>query len=207
MIVETLFSVNPSHQFSLDPAQGARVWQNEQVNISDQSPDFVNVSRPRLFWWQRLIQRFTASRWASRLLTRRLHRWDGWVHRLSKGRWTATEILSGLPVIFITTAGVQTGLPHTTPLLAIEHEGQFLLIATKFGANHHPDWYRNIKANPRVEVLYKNRHSVYRARELNGEERMDGWARAISHYPGYQAYERRAGGRLIPIIALTPIED
>jgi deazaflavin-dependent oxidoreductase (nitroreductase family) len=139
-------------------------------------------------------------------MTRRLHSWDDWMHRVSKGRWTATEILAGLPVIFVSTIGAKSGLPRTTPLLAIREKDNFILIATKFGADHHPDWYYNLKANARVEVHHQGKAAPYRATELEGKARNEGWARAVTHYPGYLAYEQRAANRQIPVIALSPVE-
>ena len=146
-------------------------------------------------------------RWTSRLLTRWLHRWDSWIYDLSHGRWTATEILAGLPVIFVTSIGVKTGLPCKTPLLAIRSGDAFILVATKFGADHHPDWYFNMKANPRVEVLFKGQTSTYRVSELEGKEREASWAYAVEYYPGYQAYARRANHRHIPVLMLSPLQS
>jgi deazaflavin-dependent oxidoreductase (nitroreductase family) len=160
----------------------------------------------QLFWWQRLIQQITAMPWAARFMTRRLHHWDRWLHRVSHGRWTATEILAGLPVIFVVTTGAKSGLPRKTPLLAIKEKENFILIATKFGADHHPDWYYNLKANARVEVHHEGMAKTYLATELKGKARDEGWARAVAHYPGYQAYEQRAANREIPVITLSPVE-
>lgn len=162
------------------------------------------VAKPKVNVLQRLIQRITAMHWASRFITRRLHRWDRWVYRVTRGRWTATEILAGLPVIFITTLGSKSGNKRTTPLLAIQEGEDFILVATKFGADHHPDWYFNLKVNTRVEVLHSGKTSTYLARELEGDERDRYWTRAVEHYPGYRSYERLAVNRVIPVIRLTP---
>jgi deazaflavin-dependent oxidoreductase (nitroreductase family) len=192
-----------SPSFALTHSLG--LWQNTYVTNEKEHETQVRFDKPHVFWWQRFIQRIASMRWPSRLLTRRLHRWDRWVHRLSKGRYTATAILTGLPVVFITTIGAKSGLARTTPLLAIRDGDGYLLIATKFGADHHPDWYLNIRATPRVEVLYKGKISSYKARLLEGEERKQCWDRAVAYYPGYQAYEQRAGSRQIPVLKLTPI--
>ena len=145
--------------------------------------------------------------WASRFMTRRLHKWDRWFHQFSKGRWTATEILSGIPVIFIKVPGARTGIPRTTPLLSIQDGDKYILIATKFGADHHPDWLHNLRANPEVEVEFKGNSSRYRANELEGQARVDAWEVAVRKYPGYQAYEERAGGRVIPVVVLSPLKS
>ena len=161
---------------------------------------------PKVYFWQHLIQRITAMPWASRFMTNRLHRWDRWVYQRTRWRWTATEILAGLPVIFITTLGARTGIRRTTPLLAIRDGKNFILIATKFGAKQHPDWYFNLKTNPQVDVLYGGRTLTYLARELEGDERDASWAHAVAYYPGYQAYEHRAADRKIPVLILTPAQ-
>ncbi len=183
------------------------MWQNMWMPIDGPQDPTGFPSKPSRTWWQGLVQRITAMPWAARFMTHRLHRWDRWVYRLSRGRWTATEFLAGLPVIFITTTGSRTGLPRVTPLLAIERDGAYLLIATKFGADTHPDWYFNLKANPRVDVVHQSKHETCLARELEGDERQAAWAFAVEYYPGYQAYEQRAASRLIPVISLSPVPE
>ena len=158
----------------------------------------------RLFWWQRLVQRLTAMPWASRWMTNRLHRWDRWTYRVSKGRWTATEVLSGLPILFITTIGATSGQERITPLLAICRDGHFIIIATNFGSDRHPQWYFNMKAHPIVDVSYRDQKSKHIVTELEGVARASAWDHAVCHYPGYRAYEVRASQRLIPVLKLTP---
>lgn len=205
MIVEGAISVNVTRGIPhIDSVQQASLWQNRQMSSTDHIDLSELLPLPHPTWWQRSIQRLTAQRWAARFMTTRLQRWDMWVHRLSHGRWTASELLTGLPVIFIRTAGARTGSPRITPLLGIEHEGAFLVVATKFGANHHPDWYFNLKANPRVEVTFRGKHMSCQALELAGVQRDAGWTRAVKQYPGYRAYEQRADGRRIPVLILQP---
>ncbi|TFH34359.1 MAG: nitroreductase family deazaflavin-dependent oxidoreductase, partial [Anaerolineales bacterium] len=120
------------------------------------------------------------------------------------GRWTATEILTGLPVIFVTTIGAKSGLARTNPLLAIRDGENYILIATNFGSERHPHWYFNMKTNPQVEVAYPGHQASYRASELDGVARQVAWDRAIRHYPGYVAYSQRAHQRRIPVLQLTP---
>lgn len=165
----------------------------------------IEFEKPQIFWWQRLLQRLTAMPWAARLMTNRLHLWDRWLYRLTGERWTATEILAGLPVIFVTSIGRITGLKRTTPLLAIKEDDKFIVIATKFGSDHHPHWYFNMVANPNVEVLYMRKQFPYFATQLEGEERRVAWARAVAFYPGYSAYEQRAHNRRIPVLRLSPL--
>jgi len=158
-------------------------------------------------WWHALIRRLSATRWGSRLIARRLHAWDRFVLEKSHGRTSATTMLTGLPVIVIRSTGARSGAERITPLLAIGDENHYLLIATNFGSPRHPDWYYNLKANPEVEVLRGQSRRRYIARELQGEERSQGWATAVAHFAGYALYEQRAPMRRIPVLALTPALD
>jgi deazaflavin-dependent oxidoreductase (nitroreductase family) len=116
-------------------------------------------------------------------------------------------LLTGLPVIFLTIKGKKSGQPRVTPLLAISDGSGYILIATKFGADHHPQWYFNIKANPEVEVRFGGKVMTYRAEELDGERRQIAWECAVGQYAGYSSYERRAAGRRIPVLKLIPIKN
>ncbi len=189
--------------FPRAPAHPCGVWDNSLMSRLDHMSENQS-EQPSIFWWQRFIQRMSSMQWASRFMTHRLHRWDRWFHRLSNGRWSATEILAGLPIIFVTAKGVKSGELRTTPLLAISDGGNYILIATKFGADHHPAWYYNLKANPSVEVNFRGTISTYIAEELEGHARLKGWERAVAYYPGYRAYKDRAADRKIPVIVLRP---
>lgn len=162
------------------------------------------AEKQHTFPWQRLVQRLTATPWASRWMTNRLHRWDRWIFRVSRGRWTATEVLSGLPILFVTTIGAVSGQERITPLLAIRKDGHYILVATNFGSDRHPQWYFNMKANPIVEVSYGEQVSKHIVTELEGVARESAWEYAVRHYPGYRAYEVRAHQRLIPVMELSP---
>ena len=192
--------------FPRTPAHPRRVWDNSLMSGSYQISENQN-EQPAFSWWQRFIQRMSSMQWASRFMTLRLHRWDRWFHRLSNGRWSATEILAGLPIMFVTTKGAKTEKLRTTPLLAISDGDQYILIATKFGADHNPAWYYNLKTHPIVEVNFRGTISTYIAEELEGQARLNGWERAVAYYPGYRAYEERAGDRKIPVMALRPIKS
>ncbi len=153
---------------------------------------------------QRGVQSLAATRWASWLLSRILYRLDRPLLRLTHGRLSVAGLLTGLPVALLTSTGARSGIPRTSPLVYLEDGERVVLIASFFGRPHHPAWYHNLRAHPEATLSMGRRECAYTARELAGEEREGYWRQAIALYPGYAAYERRAGGRRIPVLLLTP---
>lgn len=161
---------------------------------------------PQGRWWQRVIRRLAWTRWGSWLIASRLQAWDRAVLSLTRGRTTATTLLTGYEVILLRTTGARSGEPRVTPLLAIEENGGLLLIATNFGSRRHPSWYYNLRNEPQVEVVSRSATRAYVAQELSGDERLGAWENAVGHFAGYAAYHARTAGRQIPVIRLTPVE-
>jgi deazaflavin-dependent oxidoreductase (nitroreductase family) len=157
-------------------------------------------------WWHRIIQKLTATGPVTRFLAPRLHRLDSFVLDNSGGRWTATTLLTGLPVIWLTTTGARSGEQRTTPLVCLKDGERLALIATSFGRPRHPGWYYNLRANPQVNVSSNGSNLTYTAHEVDGEERNTYWQQAVAQYPGYRSYRDRAGDREIPVIVLTPVD-
>ena len=151
----------------------------------------------------RTVRRVIATPPAAWLLARTIHRVDGATLRLSRGRTTASALLSGLPIIQLTTIGARSGRPRTVPLVGIPDGDRLILIASNWGQTKHPAWYYNVKAHPEVKITGRDvpAERVYMAREVTGEERERCWAKAVALYPGYRGYAARAG-REIPIIVL-----
>ena len=153
--------------------------------------------------WQRLLQRFLTLHPVSALMARILHRADGLLLRLTRGRLDFTRA-AGLPVIELTTTGARSGLRRTLPLAGLPDGANYVLIASNFGGARHPAWYHNLKANPECEVSRNGVTAPYVAREAEGAERERYWRLALSYYLGYEAYRRRAGVRRIPVMVLEP---
>ncbi len=151
---------------------------------------------------QRIVRRVIATGPAAWLLARTIHHVDGAVMRLSGGRTTAGGLLSGLPIITLTTTGAKSGRPRSLPLVGIPDGERLILIASNWGQARHPAWYHNLRANPAVTVTRAGETRRMVGRELAGAERDAAWARAVALYPGYRAYLARAGGRVIPVMAL-----
>ena len=122
---------------------------------------------------------------------------------MASGGKEGTE-LKGKPVILLTTIGAKTGKVRKTPLMRVEHNGEYDVVASLGGAPKHPVWYFNIKANPRVELQDGAETHDYEAREVVGDEKAIWWERAVEAWPDYADYQRKTD-RQIPVFVLTPI--
>ncbi|MEV0250509.1 nitroreductase family deazaflavin-dependent oxidoreductase [Nocardia sp. NPDC050712] len=111
--------------------------------------------------------------------------------------------LQGKPVILLTTKGAKTGLLRKTPLMRVEHDGEYAVVASLGGAPKHPVWYFNIKANPQVELRDGTTNKDYIAREVTGDEKAQWWKRAVAVWPEYANYQKKTT-REIPVFVLTP---
>jgi len=107
----------------------------------------------------------------------------------------------GRPVVLVTMRGARTGALRKVPLMRVEHEGEFVVVASQGGAPEHPHWYWNLKANPDVDVQVGTETFAARARELEGKERFDWWVWAVEAFPPYAEYQVRTQ-RLIPLFLL-----
>jgi len=123
---------------------------------------------------------------------------------IASGGTRGTE-LKGRPVILLTTIGAKTGKVRKTPLMRVEHEGEYAVVASLGGAPKHPVWYFNIKANPRVELQDGTVTKDYDAREVFGDERATWWERAVATWPDYADYQKKTD-RQIPVFVLTPAD-
>ena len=112
--------------------------------------------------------------------------------------------LKGKPVIVLTFKGAKSGKLRKTPLMRIEHDGTYAVVASNAGAPTHPFWYRNIVANPIIELQDGAVKHDMRAREVFGEEKNEWWKRADAAYSEFPAYRARAG-REIPVLVLEPL--
>jgi deazaflavin-dependent oxidoreductase (nitroreductase family) len=88
-------------------------------------------------------------------------------------------------------------------LLYTPHRDGFLIVASKAGAEHHPAWYHNLRAHPDdVAVEVAGQRIAVRPRVLEGAERDELWRVVNDNYNGYEAYQGRAGDRVIPVVLL-----
>jgi deazaflavin-dependent oxidoreductase (nitroreductase family) len=119
---------------------------------------------------------------------------------------TKGTTLRGMPVIVLTTLGNQSGKIRKTPLMRVEHDGKYAVVASLGGAPKHPVWYYNIRANPTVELQDGPVRKDYVAREVTGDEKVVWWERAVAAYADYADYQRKTD-REIPVFVLEPVEQ
>lgn len=122
---------------------------------------------------------------------------------MDSGGVEGTE-LQGKKVILLTTIGAKTGKLRKTPLMRVEHDGQYAIVASLGGAPQHPVWYHNVKKNPRVELQDGPVTGDYEAREVFGAEKATWWERAVRAWPDYAKYQASTD-RQIPVFVLTPL--
>lgn len=161
---------------------------------------YAEVGVPR-----RLVRRASTSRPVAWLSARILHRIDRFVNRATRGRFTFSAWVSGLPVVLLTTIGARSGRRRTTPVLGIPDADGLIVIASNFGSEQHPAWYHNLRAHPRVSVTRDGESREYDAHQLAGEERERQFQLAVQLNPGWLRYRTWAGERQIPVLRLDPV--
>ncbi len=152
---------------------------------------------------QRALRRFAASGPGSWLFARVLHHIDRPVYRLTGGRHTFANLLSGIPVVMLTTTGARSGVRRTVPVLGLPTPDGLVVIASNFGQARHPAWYHNLRANPEGHVTVNGIKRAFHATEAEGEVRGRIWQEGLKVYPGWSQYERRASNRRIAVFVLN----
>ncbi|NLU82941.1 nitroreductase family deazaflavin-dependent oxidoreductase [Rhodococcus sp. HNM0569] len=123
------------------------------------------------------------------------------VREIEESGGTKGTTLRGMPVVVLTTVGAKTGKLRKTPLMRVEHDGRYAVVASLGGAPKNPVWYYNVKADPKVELRDGTQTFDMRARELTGAERDEWWQRAVEAYPDYADYQTKTD-RVIPLFVL-----
>jgi deazaflavin-dependent oxidoreductase (nitroreductase family) len=108
------------------------------------------------------------------------------------------------PALLLTTTGRKSGDKFIFPLFYGTEGDSYIIVASKGGAPEHPGWYRNILANPEVEVQVGTKKLKARARTVEGEERSRLWTKALLFWPPYADYALKTD-REIPVVVLDPV--
>ncbi|MFD9700325.1 nitroreductase family deazaflavin-dependent oxidoreductase [Lentzea sp. NPDC059081] len=112
-------------------------------------------------------------------------------------------LVTGRPIVLLTVRGAKSGQLRYTPVMRVEHDGSYAVVASKGGAPEHPTWYHNIVAHPEIRLQDGTETKDYVAREVDGDERAQWWERAVAAFPNYAEYQEKTD-RLIPLFVLDP---
>jgi deazaflavin-dependent oxidoreductase (nitroreductase family) len=126
------------------------------------------------------------------------------VDRYERSGGTEGTQNQGRPVVVLTSVGARTGKLRKTPLMRVEHDGEYGVVASLGGAPRHPVWYYNLTANPDVELQDGPVKKDYQAREVHGQEYAAWFERAVAAWPDYAEYQKKTA-RTMPIFVLTPV--
>ena len=124
------------------------------------------------------------------------------VDRYERSGGTEGADMQGHQVIILTSVGAKTGKIRKTPLMRVEHDGEYAVVASLGGAPQNPVWYNNLAANPHVELQDGPVKQDYQAREVHGAEYATWWERAAAAWPDYAGYQKNTT-RIIPVFVLT----
>jgi F420H(2)-dependent quinone reductase len=117
---------------------------------------------------------------------------------------TEGNTLRSMPIIVMTSVGARSGKLRKTPLMRVEQDGEYAVVASLGGAPKHPVWYPTLKQNPHVELQDGPVKRDYLAREVTGDEKATWWERAVAAYPDYADYQKKTT-RESPVFVLTPM--
>jgi deazaflavin-dependent oxidoreductase (nitroreductase family) len=107
----------------------------------------------------------------------------------------------GQTILLLTTKGRVSGQERTTPLIHCTDAGRWVVIASKGGAPDHPDWYKNLRADPEATIQVKNDRIPVRATVAGGEDRTRLWRLMTETWPAYEQYQHKTS-REIPVVVL-----
>ena len=110
-----------------------------------------------------------------------------------------------MPIIVVTTRGAKSGKVRKNPVMRVEHDGEYALVASKGGVPEHPEWYHNLVAHP-DEVTIQDGPEPFAVTRARGHRRREGgwWERAVAAYPPYAEYQEKTD-RQIPVFVATPM--
>jgi deazaflavin-dependent oxidoreductase (nitroreductase family) len=128
---------------------------------------------------------------------------DRTIHRLTRGRFTLLSI-AGLPELYLTVRGRKSGIPRTTPLLYVPHDGRYLIAGSNWGQPTLPVWVLNLTAAMEADVQIHGQRRHVTVRQVEGEERERLWQVMLRMWPNYAHYAERTD-RVIPVFELSPV--
>ncbi|MGA9747529.1 MAG: nitroreductase family deazaflavin-dependent oxidoreductase [Nocardioides sp.] len=126
------------------------------------------------------------------------------LYESSGGTQGTTLRETGLPVVIVTSLGARSGKIRKTPLMRVEHDGRYALVASQGGAPKHPTWYFNLRSHPVIELQDGAARQELAVRQVEGDERAEWWERAVAAFPNYARYQEKTE-REIPVFVAEPV--
>ena len=126
---------------------------------------------------------------------------NAFVYRVTSGRLMGT--FQGREIMLVKMTGAKSGKPRTVPLMYVPYRDGVIVVASQGGAPKEPVWAKNLRADPNVEVQYKDRVMQLRAREVDDMEKAEVWPTCVQHYAPYEDYQARTK-RNIPVFVCEP---
>ena len=165
-------------------------------------PRYSELRGRRLRLYEAALERLVATRSGAWLFVHVVCHIDRLLLPITGGR---VSLAVGTPVGLLETVGARSGRVRRAPLLYLRDGEDVIIVASNGGSARDPAWLHNVRAAPDVRFLSApGGWRRYRARIEAGHSREAYWHRVRDLFAGYQAYERRTGGREIPIVVLTP---
>jgi deazaflavin-dependent oxidoreductase (nitroreductase family) len=152
---------------------------------------------------ERTVVKLSTSPAATWLIKHVASRIDPLIFRATNGRFTCFGPPS-MPMLSMTSIGRSSGRPRSVQLACVEHDGDYLVVASARGQQKHPAWRYNIEANPEVQVQMRGERFVARAQVLNDSQKEEVWAEVRAAIPQITVYETRTD-RNIRVFRLTRV--
>ncbi len=157
---------------------------------------------------QRSLQRVAATKAGGWTFQRTLYRVDRPLHRWSDGRLTVPGLLTGLPVIMLTTTGAKTGEARTMPVAGIPLDDDLVILGTNYAQARTPGWVFNLEKDPRASVEWRSTAVAVDAHRVPTSEMDRVWQASAVVYAGFPHYrERIADSRDVRAFVLRPAAD
>ncbi len=135
-------------------------------------------------------------------LTRVMSVANTWLYRRTKGKFGGR--IGKAPVCILTTTGRVSGLARSVALFYLRDGDDVVVVASKGGMSEHPEWYRNLSAEPKVSIEISGQTRVFLARTARAPEKADMWPKLVAMYKSYDTYRARTS-RDIPVVICTPV--
>lgn len=158
-------------------------------------------SKTRLHGLTMLSYRVGASFVDVRLARVCISRLHAFLFRLTRGRFPGSR-----SHLILSTTGRKTGKTRRAPLIYVNDERRYVIVASRGGSDHPPVWWLNLQANPEASIEIRGRTIRVRAAEASAEDRERIWPELVAVFPTYDDYVKRTE-RHIPVMLLTPTDQ